>query len=86
MLRYGEEKRLMDDIYYLAPLREYPKREYQWSGASSSHVGCRGENTINAILAATICNEIRIIPESNEEKPFQEVIAYSLKTRFNSRI
>jgi len=68
-----------DNMYYLAPLREYPKREYQWSGASPSHVGYRGENTINAILAATIRNETRIIPESNEEKPFQEVIAYWLK-------
>jgi len=66
-------------IYYLAPLREYPQRQYQWSGASPSHVGYRGENTINAILAATIRNETRIIPESNEEKPFQEVIAYWLK-------
>jgi predicted ATPase len=65
--------------YYLAPLREYPKREYQWSGASPSHIGYRGENAINAILAATIRNETRIIPHSNEDKPFQEVIAYWLK-------
>ena len=70
---------IMNRIYYLAPLREYPKREYEWSGSSPSHVGYRGENTINAILAATIRNETRIIPESNEEKPFQEVIAYWLK-------
>jgi predicted ATPase len=70
---------LMDKIYYLAPLREYPKREYQWSGASPSHVGYRGENAINAILAATIRNETRIMPNSNKEKPFQEVIAYWLK-------
>jgi hypothetical protein len=72
-LKYEE---LMDSIYYLAPLREYPQREYLWSGASPSNVGYRGESTINAILAATIRNETRIIPESNEEKPFQEVIAY----------
>jgi predicted ATPase len=65
--------------YYLAPLREYPKREYQWSGASPSHVGYRGEYAINAILAATIRNETRKLPNSNEEKPFQEVIAYWLK-------
>ena len=72
-------KTVYERMYYLAPLREYPKREYQWSGASPSHVGYRGENTINAILAATIRNETRIIPESNEKKPFQEVIAYWLK-------
>jgi predicted ATPase len=72
-------ERILDKIYYLAPLREYPKREYQWSGASPSGVGYRGEYAINAILAATFRNETRIIPDSNEEKPFQEVIAYWLK-------
>jgi predicted ATPase len=77
--KIDEQNKMRRSIYYLAPLREYPKREYQWSGASPSHVGYRGENTINAILAATIRNETRIIPELNEEKPFQEVIAYWLK-------
>jgi predicted ATPase len=72
-------RQLLFSVYYLAPLREYPKREYQWSGASPSHVGYRGENAINAILAATIRNETRKLPNSNEEKPFQEVIAYWLK-------
>ncbi len=71
-------KKMMEQTYYLAPLREYPKREYQWSGASPSHVGYRGENSINAILAATIRNETRTLPNS-EKKPFQEVIAYWLK-------
>ncbi|MDP3008732.1 MAG: DUF3696 domain-containing protein [Methylococcales bacterium] len=72
-------EKLMDNIYYLAPLREYPQREYQWRGSSPSSVGYRGEYTIHAILAATFRNETQIIPESNEEKPFQEVIAYWLK-------
>jgi predicted ATPase len=72
-------EKLMDKIYYLAPLREYPQREYQWRGLSRSSVGYRGEYTIEVILAATFRNETRIIPESNEEKPFQEVIAYWLK-------
>lgn len=74
-----EQNKMRGSIYYLAPLREYPKREYQWSGASPSSVGYRGENAINAILAATIRNETRTIPNLNEEKPFQEVIAYWLK-------
>jgi predicted ATPase len=72
-------KEIVNDVYYLAPLREYPKREYHWSGGSPSHVGYRGENAINAILAATIRNETRTLPNSNEEKPFQEIIAYWLK-------
>lgn len=66
-------------LYYLAPLREYPQREYLWSGASPSSVGYRGENAINAVLAATIRNELRTVPGLGEAKTFQEVIAYWLK-------
>lgn len=47
----------MDNIYYLGPLRDYPKRTYQWSGTSPTDVGNRGELTINAILAASTRNE-----------------------------
>jgi predicted ATPase len=76
---FREYESLFDDIYYLGPLREHPKREYQWSGASPMTVGYRGEYAINAILAATIRNEIRYLPNSIEEKPFQEIIAYWLR-------
>ncbi len=71
-------ERLMDRIYYLGPLREHPKREYQWSGSSPSTVGNRGEYTVNAILAATIRKETRNLVD-NQPKPFQEIIAYWLK-------
>jgi predicted ATPase len=74
-----EYEKMMDKIHYLGPLREYPKREYQWSGASPIDVGYRGEYAINAILSATFRHETRITPNSTEAKPFQEVIAFWLK-------
>jgi hypothetical protein len=40
-------------IYYLGPLREYPKRIYSWAGDTPESVGHKGELTIPAILAAT---------------------------------
>jgi predicted ATPase len=40
-------------IYYLGPLREYPKRIYSWSGETPDSVGQKGESTISAILAAS---------------------------------
>lgn len=43
---------MMDRIYYLGPLREQTKRSYQWSVKKPRDVGARGENTIDAILAA----------------------------------
>lgn len=75
----SEYESLMDRIYYLGPLREYPKREYQWSGSSPFDVGFRGERTIDAILSATIRDEKRNLGKGTRYKPFQEIIAHWLK-------
>jgi len=75
----SEYEAMMDSIYYLGPLRQYPKREYPWSGISPIDVGLRGERTIEAILAATSRNETRNLKYRSPLKPFQEMIAYWLK-------
>ncbi|MBL4830760.1 MAG: DUF3696 domain-containing protein [Aliivibrio sp.] len=69
----------MDNIYYLGPLRDHPKRSYQWSGTSPSGVGHRGELTVNAILAATSRGEKRSLGYKKRSRPFAEMIAYWLK-------
>ena len=72
---------LMDSIYYLGPLREYPRREYHWAGSSPDDVGQRGERTVDAILAATLRNERRGLKPRGRgirSMPFQEMIAYWL--------
>ena len=83
---------LMDSIYYLGPLREYPQREYHWSGASPIDVGRRGEFAMDAVLAATRDEDgrRRLQPKGRGVplKPFQEVIAHWLTelgmiSRFN---
>ncbi len=43
---------LFIDTYYLAPLREYPKRTYLWSGERPQNVGNRGELAVAALLAS----------------------------------
>jgi predicted ATPase len=43
---------LFINTYYLAPLREYPKRTYLWSGERPQDVGKRGELTVAALLAS----------------------------------
>ena len=70
---------LMDSIYYLGPLREYPRREYHWAGSSPDHVGQRGEGTVDAILAATARDEKRNLGPWKRKKTFQEMVAYWLK-------
>ena len=43
---------LFQNTYYLAPLREYPKKTYAWSGESPQNVGKYGELTVAALLAS----------------------------------
>ncbi|MFN3982139.1 MAG: hypothetical protein ACK4SA_17320, partial [Caldilinea sp.] len=43
---------VMDRLYYLGPLREYPHRSYIWTGEQPRDVGRRGELAVPALLAA----------------------------------
>ena len=74
-----EYEGLMDRIFYLGPLREYPQRQYYWSGASPGDVGPRGERAIDAILAATAQGEKRQLKYRAHHRPFQEIIAHWLR-------
>ncbi len=71
-------EKLMDSVYYLGPLREYPRREYHWGGSSPEDVGQRGERTVDAILAATRDGITRSLGRRKRKKPFQEMIAFWL--------
>ena len=75
----GAYETLMDRLFYLGPLREYPQREYRWAGAKPEDVGLRGERTIDAILSATQLNAKRNLGGKTHYKPFQEIIAYWLR-------
>ena len=70
--------RQMDAIVHLGPLRDYPRRQYIWSGSSPTDVGRRGEHTIDAILSATARGETRNLRYKYKHKPFQEIIAWWL--------
>ena len=71
-------EKLMDSMYYLGPLREYPRREYHWAGSSPDDVGQRGERTMDSLLAATARNETRSLGFRKRHKPFQAMIAHWL--------
>jgi len=47
-----ELEKLWQNLYYLGPLREYPKRSYYWTGTQPQDVGKRGELAIPALLAS----------------------------------
>ena len=45
-------EQLFNQIAYLGPLREYPKRSYVWAGERPIDVGRKGEHAIAVLLAA----------------------------------
>lgn len=49
-----ELDKFLRGIYYLGPLREFPQREYLWSGSAPEDVGQRGERAVEALLASRL--------------------------------
>jgi len=39
-------------VFYLGPLRDYPRRHYLWAGAQPADMGRRGEKVVDALLAS----------------------------------
>lgn len=52
--------RLFERVYYLGPLREYPKRQYRWSGAKPRDVGFRGEQVVDALIASRQMKQVAV--------------------------
>jgi predicted ATPase len=49
-------ERLFQNIYYLGPLRDYPRRSYTWAGYQPQDVGKKGEQAVPALLASRTQN------------------------------
>ena len=64
-------------LYYLGPLREYPKRDYAWTGTEPADVGLRGERVVHALLAAEKRGDR--IGARRGSKTLVQCIAYWLK-------
>ncbi|MBN8437299.1 MAG: DUF3696 domain-containing protein [Candidatus Accumulibacter sp.] len=45
-------ERTLEQLYFLGPLRQPPRRSYQWSGETLPDVGAQGQYAIPALLAA----------------------------------
>ncbi len=70
---------LLENFYYLGPLREHPRRVYAWSGDTPLDVGQNGEYTIAALLAATKANRQLNRAPRRRRYPFDQFIADWLK-------
>jgi predicted ATPase len=74
-----EFEKMLRGVYYLGPLRDYPRREYTWAGGDPADMGRRGEYAVAAILAARERGDK--IPRGRNKPRFslEEYVAYWLK-------
>ena len=49
----------LSQTFYLGPLRDNPRPDYQWTGASPRDVGYNGAGAVNALLAAQLSGQKR---------------------------
>ncbi len=68
-----------DQLHYLGPLREHPRRDYLWARSRPVDVGAKGERTVDAIIAAQAAGEKQNLRWKGTYKPFAEVIAHWLR-------
>lgn len=59
---------LFERVYYLGPLREYPRRQYRWSGAKPRDVGFRGEQVVDALIASRQVKQIAVSSRGGGKK------------------
>lgn len=72
-------EQLMANIYYLGPLRDYPKREYMWGGNRPTDMGYRGEKVVEAILASRRAKEKISRGRGRARQTLEEIVAFWLK-------
>jgi predicted ATPase len=71
-------EQMLRSVFYVGPLREYPKRLYLWSGEIPDHVGVRGDRAIEAILASG--ERAFNLKRRHRTKPLAEVVAERLRS------
>lgn len=74
----AEYEKLLDHIFYLGPHRTPPKRAYFWSGYAPDHVGARGEQAVDAALAANRRRKARGPGPGHDSRSFLETIDHWL--------
>lgn len=72
-------EKLFSEVYYLGPLREYPRRQYTWAGAQPADMGRRGEKVIDAILASREKKEFISRGKGLKRFTVEQYVAYWLR-------
>lgn len=74
-----EFEKLFARLFYLGPLREYPRRQYAWGGAHPSDMGRRGERVVEALLASREAGVRYSLGKGKKRQSLEEIVAGWLK-------
>jgi predicted ATPase len=66
-------------VFYLGPLRDYPKRQYPWSGAQPADMGRRGERVVDALLASREAGVLYSLGKGRKRQSLEGRVAHWLK-------
>ena len=72
-------EQLFSHVFYLGPLREYPKREYTWAGEQPADMGQRGEKVVDALLASRLRGEKISRGRGHSKFTVEEYVAHWLR-------
>ncbi len=72
-------EQLFNKVYYLGPLREYPKRQYSWAGSEPADMGQRGERVVEALLAARSRDMTISLGKGKKRRSLEEHVAHWLR-------
>ncbi len=70
---------LFKGVYYLGPLREFPRRHYPWTGSEPADMGTSGEKVVDALLAAREKGRYISPGYKKKHQSLEERLAYWLK-------
>lgn len=72
-------EKLFSRVFYLGPLRDYPKRQYQWGGSEPADMGRRGERVVEALLASRESGVLFSRGKGVKRQTLEERVAWWLK-------
>jgi predicted ATPase len=72
-------EQLFSHLFYLGPLRDYPRRQYVWGGGQPDDMGRKGEKVVDAILSSRERGQKFKLPKRRSKATLEECLAYWLK-------
>lgn len=72
-------ERMLDQVYYLGPLREAPGRSYLWERSRPADIGDKGERTIAALVSSEPRRYWQNLARHKKKRPLGSIVAHWLR-------